>query len=63
MDRRNYLTPETYIIEIESESVICSSITGVEGTGNMSTDVGGGSTDVVMSKGHGFSIWEDTEEE
>lgn len=47
---------------MEEQGLICSSVVGVTGTGNMKTVIGSGETDSYLSR-HSYLEWDDEDEE
>lgn len=54
---KKYIKPTTEIVVIESQAIICTSPTGVEGTANMSSSIGEGTTDEALSNENTLDIW------
>ena len=60
--KKQYLSPAIVIIRVAPRNIICSSITGVEGTGKLSTDIDPDEeTEDYLSRHH--NVWEEEEEE
>ena len=57
--KKKYLSPATVIISIAAHRIICSSITGIEGTGNLHTDVNPNEeTEDYLSR-RSNNVWDD----
>ena len=60
--KKTYIEPALLITYVEPQKLICTSIQGVSGTGNMETTVSNEETDEYLSRRR-RSEWDDEEEE
>ena len=59
MKKKKYSSPAIVIIRVVSQRVICSSITGVEGTGKLSTEIySDEETEDYLSRSL-YNVWDD----
>lgn len=59
--KKQYIKPNSIVLDIDTESLCDVSFTP-EGGGSASLS-GDGASEDAWSKGHGFSIWDDDEED
>lgn len=62
MMKKKYVKPASIVTSMEEQGLICSSVVGVTGTGNMKTVIGSGETDSYLSR-HSYLEWDDEDEE
>ena len=60
--KKIYLSPAITIVHVVVEKMICSSVYGVSGTGNLSTTIDDDTTDEYLSR-KSRSVWDDDDDE
>lgn len=60
--KKTYIEPTLLITYVEPQRIICASIQGVSGTGNMNTAVSGEETSEYLSR-RNYNVWDEEEEE